>query len=175
MYTDTLGRFRTNDTVTFACTQLHFHPDPIQAQVLDPNIRRGILNCCRQWGKSTTLAVKAVHHAFTHPKSLTVCISPLRTPVHRLHRLVPRFLPHPSVTHPRRVRTSSVHPYGVLGRPWPPSSTAPIRRSTSAPPPNRPSTPRPIFSANRSPDAFLAELTPQNSRRSRSWMVRALF
>ncbi|MBL8296264.1 MAG: terminase family protein [Bryobacterales bacterium] len=64
------------DTVAFARTQLHFRPDPIQAQVLDPNIRRGILNCCRQWGKSTTLAVKAVHHAFTHPKSLTICISP---------------------------------------------------------------------------------------------------
>ena len=76
MYTDTLTRFRTNDTVAFARTMLGFHPDPIQAQVLDPNIRRGILNCCRQWGKSTTLAVKAVHHAFTHPKSLTICISP---------------------------------------------------------------------------------------------------
>ncbi|MBL8295813.1 MAG: phage terminase large subunit [Bryobacterales bacterium] len=65
-----------SDTVTFARSMLHFHPDPIQTQVLNPNIQRGILNCCRQWGKSTTLAVKAVHHAFTHPKSLTVCISP---------------------------------------------------------------------------------------------------
>lgn len=76
MYTDTLTRFRTNDTVAFARTMLGFHPDPIQAQVLDPSIRRGILNGCRQWGKSTTLAVKAAHHAFTHPKSLTICISP---------------------------------------------------------------------------------------------------
>ena len=51
-----------SETVAFARTQLHFHPDPIQAQVLDPNIRRGILNCCRQWGKSTTLSrVELVH------------------------------------------------------------------------------------------------------------------
>jgi hypothetical protein len=76
MYTDTLTRFRTNDAVAFARQHLRFHPDSVQAQVLDPNIRRGILNCCRQWGKSTTLAAKAVHHAFTHPDSLTLCITP---------------------------------------------------------------------------------------------------
>jgi len=43
-----------SETVAFARTMLNFHPDPIQARVLDPNIRRGILNCCRQWGKSST-------------------------------------------------------------------------------------------------------------------------
>ena len=71
-----IQNFSDNDTAAFARTMLNFHPDPIQARVLDPNIRRGILNCCRQWGKSTILAIKAVHHAYTHPDSLTLCVSP---------------------------------------------------------------------------------------------------
>jgi hypothetical protein len=68
--------YNDHDPVAFARTRLNFHPDPVQAQVLDPNIRRGILNCCRQWGKSTTLAVKAVHHALSRPHSLTLVVSP---------------------------------------------------------------------------------------------------
>ena len=71
-----IQNFSDNDIAAFARTMLSFHPDPIQARVLDPNIRRGILNCCRQWGKSTILAIKAVHHAYTHPESLTRCVSP---------------------------------------------------------------------------------------------------
>ena len=43
-----IQNFSDNDTVAFARTMLNFHPDPIQARVLDPNIRRGILECCRQ-------------------------------------------------------------------------------------------------------------------------------
>jgi hypothetical protein len=67
-----------SDAVTFARTQFGLPPGPVKAQVLDPNIRRGILNCCRQWGKSTTHAVKAVHDAFTHPRSLTICVKVTR-------------------------------------------------------------------------------------------------
>lgn len=74
-YSDISGDFNASNAVAFARTRLDFHPDPVQAQVLNPNIRQGILNCTRQWGKSTTLAVKAVHHAFTRPHSLTLCIS----------------------------------------------------------------------------------------------------
>ena len=47
------------DAVRFAREVLRFDPDEQQARVLDPSIRRGILNCCRQWGKSTLMAVKA--------------------------------------------------------------------------------------------------------------------
>ncbi len=32
---------------------------------MDSQAKRGILNCSRQWGKSTVLAVKAVHRAWT--------------------------------------------------------------------------------------------------------------
>jgi hypothetical protein len=62
--------------VAFARDRLAFHPDPDQARVLDPSVRRGILNCCRQWGKSTTVAVLAVWEAFYHPGSLTIVASP---------------------------------------------------------------------------------------------------
>ncbi len=53
----------TMDPVLFAQDRLAFHPDANQARVLDPSIRRGLLNCSRQWGKSTVTAVRAVHHA----------------------------------------------------------------------------------------------------------------
>ena len=64
------------DAIAFARDRLAFHPDPDQSRALDPTIRRGLLNCCRQWGKSTTVAIRAVHQAFHHPGSLTVVASP---------------------------------------------------------------------------------------------------
>jgi hypothetical protein len=47
-----------------------------QAAVLNSTAKRGILNCTRQWGKSTLLAVKAVHRAWTEPRSLVLVASP---------------------------------------------------------------------------------------------------
>jgi hypothetical protein len=55
---------------------LGFTPDPVQTQVLDATAKRGILNCTRQWGKSTTSAAKAVHQAITRADSLTIVVSP---------------------------------------------------------------------------------------------------
>ena len=60
----------------FARHKLAFEPDPRQAAVLDSQANRGILNCSRQWGKSTVLAVKAVHRAWTVAGSLTLVASP---------------------------------------------------------------------------------------------------
>jgi Terminase-like family. len=37
---------------------------------------RGILNCSRQWGKSTTIAAKAVHRASCVAGSLILAVSP---------------------------------------------------------------------------------------------------
>ena len=51
-------------------------PDPWQADVLRSDHPRLLLNCCRQSGKSTTAAVKAVHVAVYEPGSLTLCLSP---------------------------------------------------------------------------------------------------
>jgi hypothetical protein len=64
------------DPCLFARRKLGFTPDPVQARVLDPCIHRGILNCTRQWGKSTVTAVKALHRAWTEPEALVVVASP---------------------------------------------------------------------------------------------------
>jgi hypothetical protein len=60
----------------FARQYLAFDPDPLQSAVLDSSATRGILNCTRQWGKSTVLAVKAAHRAYTRAGSLTLVASP---------------------------------------------------------------------------------------------------
>ena len=51
------------EPVLFAREGLGFDPDPTQERLLNAGIRRGILNCTRQWGKSTVTAAKAVHQA----------------------------------------------------------------------------------------------------------------
>jgi len=55
---------------------LGFVPDAKQRVVLSTGIKRGILNCTRQWGKSTVSAAKAVHQAVSVAESLTVVVSP---------------------------------------------------------------------------------------------------
>ncbi len=65
-----------DDAVAFARERLGFEPDALQESVLASKAKRGILNCTRQWGKSTVAAVKAVHRAFTRPGSLVVVASP---------------------------------------------------------------------------------------------------
>jgi hypothetical protein len=64
------------DAVEFAWTRFGFEADERQAEVLRSEAKRGILNCTRQWGKSTVSAAKAVHRAFTRPKSLVLVASP---------------------------------------------------------------------------------------------------
>jgi hypothetical protein len=59
----------------FARERLGFDPDEKQALVLNSR-GRGILNCSRQWGKSTTTAAKAVHRAYCWPESLVIVVSP---------------------------------------------------------------------------------------------------
>ena len=62
--------------VEFARRQLGFDADERQAGVLASEAKRGILNCTRQWGKSTVAAVKAVHRAMMRAGSLVVVASP---------------------------------------------------------------------------------------------------
>ena len=64
------------DAVSFARTRLGFEPDAKQTEVLESNAKRGILNCSRQWGKSTVTAAKAVHHAYTRPGCTVLVASP---------------------------------------------------------------------------------------------------
>ena len=63
------------DIVEFTRQRLGFDPNPLQASVLRGG-RRGIVNCTRQWGKSTVAAAKAVHRAFCQPDSLILVLSP---------------------------------------------------------------------------------------------------
>ncbi len=65
-----------SDILAFARETLRFQPDEHQARLLTTQARRVILNCTRQWGKSTAAAVKAVHHALTEPEAMVVIASP---------------------------------------------------------------------------------------------------
>jgi hypothetical protein len=69
-------RRRTPCAVEWAREELGFVADPKQQEVLSSATKRGILNCTRQWGKSTTCAIKAVHYAHFHPDSLVIVASP---------------------------------------------------------------------------------------------------
>jgi len=64
-----------DDVVTFARERLGFDPDEKQELVLRGG-RRGIVNCTRQWGKSTVTAAKAVHRGFSVAGSLTLVVTP---------------------------------------------------------------------------------------------------
>jgi hypothetical protein len=64
------------DEVEFARTRLGFEPDKKQAEVLLSKAKRGILNCSRQWGKSTVTVAKALYRVFTTPGSLVLVASP---------------------------------------------------------------------------------------------------
>jgi hypothetical protein len=63
------------DALSFA-ERLEFVPDEKQALVLDASIRRGMLNCTRQWGKSTVMSIKALHHACVNKGSLVLVVAP---------------------------------------------------------------------------------------------------
>lgn len=60
----------------FARLRLNFNPDEKQTFILSADHYRMIMNCTRQFGKSTVTAAKAVHHAWTRPGSLTLVVSP---------------------------------------------------------------------------------------------------
>jgi hypothetical protein len=64
------------NAIAFVRERLGFHPDAEQSLVLDPAHLRGILNCCRQWGKSTVVAALAIWKAYNFPHSLTIVASP---------------------------------------------------------------------------------------------------
>jgi hypothetical protein len=64
------------DPVTFATDLLDWTPDPWQADVLREPSKRVLLCCSRQVGKSTTLAVMALHTALYRAGSLVLLLSP---------------------------------------------------------------------------------------------------
>jgi hypothetical protein len=79
------------DPCEFASRFLHFELDEIQAAILRNPSRRVILNCTRQWGKSTLAAIKALHHALRNPGSLSCVACPSARQSAELIRKIARF------------------------------------------------------------------------------------
>jgi hypothetical protein len=73
----TLGRdfARALDPVLLA-RDCGIDPDPVQADLLTTSDRKVLLNCTRQWGKSTTSALIALHEALYAAPAMIVLISP---------------------------------------------------------------------------------------------------
>src|SRR5580700_9008735 len=83
----TLERLRSNkETASGECededdgaewvkAKLGFSPDTMQQEVLRGGQHRGLLNCTRQWGKSTVTAAKAIYEAYHVAESLTLVVS----------------------------------------------------------------------------------------------------
>jgi hypothetical protein len=64
------------DIIAFARGRLGFEPDDPQVELLLSEAKREILNCTRQWGKSTVGALKAAYRAYSRPGSLVLVASP---------------------------------------------------------------------------------------------------
>ena len=63
------------DRVAFARV-LGLEPDGWQEELLRSTSDRVLLNCSRQSGKSTMVAIIALHRALYHPNSLILCLAP---------------------------------------------------------------------------------------------------
>ena len=66
----------SSDPVFWAQTLLGFTPDNVQSEILRSSAARLMLCCTRQFGKSTITAIKALHHAWTHPEALVLVAAP---------------------------------------------------------------------------------------------------
>src|SRR5579883_2773188 len=64
------------DAAAWARLALGFTADDLQSRVLRSHSKRGLLNCTRQWGKSTVTAAKALHRAVSDEESLILVVSP---------------------------------------------------------------------------------------------------
>jgi hypothetical protein len=62
--------------VDFVRARFGFQPDARQIEVLESDAKQGILNCSRQWGKSTVSAAKAIYRAWSRPGCLVLVASP---------------------------------------------------------------------------------------------------
>jgi len=81
------------DRVAFARELLKFDPEPLQEVVLRSASRRLILNCNRQWGKSTVAAIRALHRAWFWPGSLILVLSRAQPQAGELLQKIRDFVP----------------------------------------------------------------------------------
>ena len=73
---DELGLRFCDDPVFFAETVLSFSPFSYQAEILRDKAKRVVACLGRQSGKTATIGVKAIHFAYTCPKTTTLIVSP---------------------------------------------------------------------------------------------------
>jgi len=64
------------DPVRFCSERLQLSLDAVQARLLRRRSHRSLLNCTRQWGKSTTTAIAALHEGAYAAGSKTIVLSP---------------------------------------------------------------------------------------------------
>lgn len=88
----TLGRdfARALDPVLLA-RDCGIEPDAVQQTLLTTTSRKVLVNCCRQWGKSTTTAVLALHEALYAAPAMIVLVSPSQPQSTELFRKVHAF------------------------------------------------------------------------------------
>jgi hypothetical protein len=78
------------DAVRFA-RAVGIEPDEKQAELLRSTSRRVLLNCCRQWGKTTITGAIASHEAIYCPASMIVLVSPSQQQSGELFKKVAEF------------------------------------------------------------------------------------
>ena len=78
------------DPVLFA-RAVGIEPDQKQAELLRSTSRRVLLNCCRQWGKTTITGALAAHEAIYSPGAMIVLVSPSQQQSGELFKKVAEF------------------------------------------------------------------------------------
>jgi len=72
---ETIENLKTKPAL-FAHGILNFQPFSYQEKLLNDQSERIVACMGRQTGKTTTIATKAIHYAFTHPNTTTLIVSP---------------------------------------------------------------------------------------------------
>ena len=80
------------NAAVFARVMLRWTPDAKQTLVLESGARRVVLNCSRQWGKTTLAATKIVHVALMRPGSLSVLLAENLDQTAEIIQKIDRFL-----------------------------------------------------------------------------------
>jgi hypothetical protein len=66
-------------------------PDDVQARLLTSTAKRMLVNCCRQWGKSTVTGLIALHEAIYNAPAMIVLVSPSQNQSTELFRKIHDF------------------------------------------------------------------------------------
>jgi len=80
-------------------TVLFFAPFLYQIKILQDNSRRIAFRSARQIGKTTVIAIKALHHALNKPDGLVLCIAPSLRQSSLIFYMIRRGCRHPLISH----------------------------------------------------------------------------